>query len=263
MPKSGDGTLNDEAVHLFQKGLYVEPLNYPIDPEKFPADGHEYIHRVRLEEAAIFSEMDRDFSQCMPMLPKEDKADTTVDNKVKMSLSEWKRKEASSFCDVAIKLKLHRELLMKEFPSQQFPPVKNEKEFCLFCLGSELYKKIFSDEQVDDTSEHVPLLSIVLHLSQEEILTALEYFSEWTNHVKMDHVVCRWIYALLACLRKPVSDDCEEFLEDFYDKCVIKCKNCDQVEKNQLHLVTAILKNYFCVKAHKVGPTLDKFLPLC
>lgn len=263
MPKPLNGVLDDESVHLFQRALFVQPISHPIDPEKFPADGHEYIHRVRLEEAACFPDFSKEFSDSMPIFHvKETEVDAVADEIKTLTLSEWKAKEANFFSKLAVELKSKKNDLMKKYPKQQFPLIENEKDICLFCLGSELYKKIFTDENVAETSGHYPFLSIVLYLSQEEIVTILEYINDWVDKIGMNHTVCRWTYALLACFKKPVSDDCEEFLEYFFDFCISRCKKCNPSEKNQLHLIISILRNYFCIKANH-GSSLDKFVNLC
>ena len=266
MSRTANGVLNDESVHLFQRALYVEPINYPLDPNKFPANGHEYIHRVRMEEEEIFPGQ-RQFYESIPAFevraPSAVDKDSDVSKGKVPSLSEWKNKEATYFSRLANQLKQKRKELVEKFPRKKFPSVKDEKAVCLFCLGSDLYQKVYMAEKVDKTANHPPLLSIVLHISQEEIFTLLQYMTVWVMQTNFDHIVCRWIYALLACLQKPISDECEEFLENFYDFCVCRSKDCDQNEKNQIYLLSSILENYFCVKAYSVGPSLDKFIPLC
>lgn len=262
MSKPADGVMNDESARLFQRALFVESLNYPVDPHKFPADGHEYIYRVRKEEEEIFPGQ-RQFYESIPAF---EVSEPTVDDKEKIkvpSLSEWKNKEAIFFSRMANQLKHKRKELMEKFPPRKFPSVKKEKDMCLFCLGSDLYEKVFKSNKVAEAPSHPPLLSIVLHFSQDEIYMLLQYMTVWVMQTDFDHKVCRWIYALLACLQKPISDECEEFLENFYDFCVCRSKDCDIKERNQMYLLTSILENYFCVKAYAMGPSLDKFEPLC
>lgn len=264
MSRPADGVLNDESVRLFQRGLFVESLNYKLDPHKFPSNGHEYIHKVREEEEEMFPGQ-RQFYESIPAFEvKEPPAVDDDKDKMKVpSLSEWKNKEATFFSRLANQLKVKRKELMEKFPCRKFPSITEEKDVCLFCLGSDLYQKVFLSDKVDEAPNHPPLLSIVLHISQEEIYTLLQYMTVWVMQTDFDHKVCRWIYALLACLQKPVSDECEEFLENFYDFCVGRTKDCDEKEKNQMYLLSSILENYFCVKAYAMGPSLDRFVPLC
>lgn len=257
---TGEGELTDEGAHLLQKALYVEPLHYPMDFKKFPTNGHEYIHQVRLEEASIFPEVFQENSESLPVCCPEEVA---VPKMSPISLQQWKRKEANSFSYLAGELKTYKEQLKKNFPPKSVPPIGNEKGWCLFSLGSDLYAKIYVEEKPQDTDGNFPYLSIVLYLSQKDVVILLEYMKNWLNVIGMDHSLCRWIYSLLACVVKPLNDECEMFLEDLCDDVVQKSKVCDESEKNQFHLISAILKNYFCIKAYQIGPDLDKFLKLC
>lgn len=259
MEKPGDKELDDEAVHFLQKALYVEPLPYTIDLEQVPSNGHEYIHQVRLEQMKYFPEETKSIFNCYPGDTPDEQKNGDVD---KLTLAQWKRKEARAFSDLALDIKQRRIELMVKFPAQDMPPIGNEKNCCLFCLGSELYAKIYNGENITHTEGIYPYMSIVLHLKQEEIIELLTYMTTWINVVGMNHMLCRWLYSLLACVQKPLPHQYEKFLETFYDDLVRRIRNCNESEKKQLHLISAILYNYFCVKAYKVGPKLDQFVKL-
>lgn len=255
MPKPPGGTLDDESVHLKQTALYVEPINYPLDENHFPTNGHEYIHLVQKERAALLSPDTamEDFVYFLPETNQITKSDSKFD------LKKWKISEAKFFGDLAIELKSRKAQLIKKFPKKTFPSVRDEKACCLFCLGSEMYKKIFTDEEVEHVVSNGPFLSLVLYLSQEDILILLKHLNKWSTIVGMNHEICEWIFGLLACIQKPINDKMDDFLEDFYDSCVEKIVHCKENEKKQLHLISAIINSYFCIKSYEIGPPLSSF----
>lgn len=257
--------MTDESLHLCQPALYVEPVSHPVHSKTFPANGHEYIHKVRIETSEVLKDEDEDFYDVMPAFKVQaSPAENVLDTAKPMRLAEWKCQEANFFSKLASELNRARENLKKKFPPKQpFPPIGNEQNVCLFCLGTELFKELFPGLEVDEVSSQGPLLSIVLHWTQEDIVTVLGYFNKWGSQINMSHTLCRWMYALLACIKKPVSDECQELLEVIYNVCYKKTKKRDMSEKYQLHLILAILRDYFCIIYTQLGPELDSFVPLC
>lgn len=251
--------LPDSATHLRHKALFVEPLRRPIkepfDWNDFPTDGNEFIHRVRIEAEAVLPNFDFIFDT-EEVTARKAKA---IENGRHSLLSHWKRSEGKNFCCLYSNLETYRKQLVQKFPQKlQFPAVEKEKEVCLFLLGSKLYTKIFPNEGVDDITGHSPLLSIVLHVAQKDILIILQYLKDWNNILKesVDDLY-RWMYAFLACLSQPISAACREFLEELYNECVEKNKECEK--KNQLHLLDTILCNCFSVKHYKESHLIEKY----
>lgn len=258
--------MTDESFNLCQRALYVEIPKCPVDDDKVPVNGYEYISQVRAERAKMLKNEDIDFSKVIPvfkvqtMSPTED----VVGQMKRLTLSQWKCQEAIIFGKLVSKLNRKRGTLKKKFPPQeQFPVVKNETEVCLFCIGSELCKNVFPEVNVDHGDTRHPLLSIVLHLTQKELFYVLLYFNKWSLEIGWNHILSRWAYALLACFKKPISDRCSLLLETMYDTCYHEVKVCDQSVKYQLHLLLGILRDHFCVKYNKLGPDLDQFVSLC
>ncbi|XP_054722912.1 RNA-binding protein 25-like [Uloborus diversus] len=121
-------------------------------------------------------------------------------------------------------LRIHDELsrnkseLQKKFPKKTLP-LEDKKRCCLFCLGSELYSRIYK-KRAKKCSGHLPLLSYVIHLDEEEVLLLFQYCYEWYLNVGINETIARWLYALLACLDHPISkEQAFGMLESFYLSC--------------------------------------------
>ncbi|GIY71317.1 hypothetical protein CEXT_477581 [Caerostris extrusa] len=76
----------------------------------------------------------------------------------------------------------------------------------MYCLGSELYFAIFKDNSNSASGNgfsegHLPLAANVIHLSQDTLMTLLRYFHKWFLVLGMNDDLCRWIYAIFACLK--------------------------------------------------------------
>ncbi|CAL1288770.1 unnamed protein product [Larinioides sclopetarius] len=122
------------------------------------------------------------------------------------------------------------------------------KDWCLFCLGSRLYSKIYGEKRSEKPSEevgHLPVLSIILHLNQQKVIMILKHLYDWFLHIEMEDSLGMWVYALLACLNIPLDEYSEKFLECFYKNCTIRLKYSDEYEISYLHQISDILKYYF------------------
>ncbi|KAF8778476.1 Gem-associated protein 2 like protein [Argiope bruennichi] len=242
---SGDDNW-DEAYGLVQKALFVQRPTRRIDLNTEPRDGNEYIHKSRLENANLkFHDseiVEHKFS----------------DENEQELLKQWARKKALEFSYHASAMAVDdaKLYLKKKFPKKFRFPHNNRtyiQEWCTFCLGSKLCSKIYEkeyEEPIDEIEGHSPLLSIVVHFDQHRVFTVLHFLHEWFLSLGMEESLGSWIYALLACIRKPLNHSCKEFLEIFYNDCVKRLEDCDESEeRSRLYMFSTIFNYYFHINS--------------
>ncbi|GBM88922.1 hypothetical protein AVEN_166608-1 [Araneus ventricosus] len=255
---SGEEDSGDELYQLTQKALFVEHPTRPINLKTVPRDGSEFIHKSRLEDANL------------SFIRKEDPEGKPQEENEQKRMRQWARKGAAEFSHYALTFSSDkaRAYLKKKFPRKlKFP--RNEpaciQEWCVFCLGSKLCSEIYGEmyeEPSEEIEGNLPFLSIIAHFNQYTAFTVLKNLHEWFLSLGMEESIGRWVYAVFACIRKPLDEDSKELIETFYNDCEKRLKDCDESERLRLYLISAILEYYFCVHSDKVGPTLESFLNL-
>ncbi|GIX74643.1 uncharacterized protein CEXT_646481, partial [Caerostris extrusa] len=182
----------DIAFKLVQRGFYVEKPIRKITLDTIPKDGHEFIHLQRLKNY------------------RDDQIDASQD---------LGRKKISEFNILRKKFHADKKALTERFPKQIEVPGDSDEEWCMFCLGSELCSTIYQNKTSCNTSGnliegHLPLLSIVLHFSQETLMLLLKYHYSWFLIIGMHEDLCMWMYALFVCLENSCNEEYKEILED-------------------------------------------------
>ncbi|KFM81586.1 Gem-associated protein 2, partial [Stegodyphus mimosarum] len=251
--QSNDLGFEDYKVGFRQPGFYLDPTVGPVDINTIPSNGTEFVLMSKLVEESV-------------QLPPVERTEKKKPN----SLQRWAAAESSSFASLSHELNKDRAVLVKKFPlNVVLPPVSEEEEWCKFVLGSEICSELFggygnNESNVNKKGKqgHPPYLSITLHLNQEEIMELLTYFKKWFCSIGMADNLGRWIYAVLACLQKPLKTEYEKFLEEFYDSCKKYMKSCEGEEKDRIYLISYLLSYHFCVKAYKIGPSLERCIEL-
>ncbi|GFQ71925.1 hypothetical protein TNCT_419451 [Trichonephila clavata] len=66
---------------------------------------------------------------------------------------------------------------------------------------------------------HLPLLSRILYYGQVEVEMLITYLYQWFLEIGVEKSMCMWLYALFACLEKPVDANFQEVLENFHIDC--------------------------------------------
>lgn len=221
----GNSGSDDDSPHFMKPVLVVERATRRITLDTVPQDGSEFIHKSRLEEELSLKPHEMNERQI---------------------LKQWAKKKALEFSKYAIKLQNARAYLINKFPLIYDLPGKDEKKWCLFCLGSELYEEIYKEPCGEKVESHSPILSIVTHLQQSMVKAVLKYLYRWFLAIGMNVSIGRWVYSLFTCLEHPVDERCQKFIEVFKVACKKRMKVCgDKTEQDQLHLIFACLDHHF------------------
>ncbi|GFW29888.1 uncharacterized protein TNCV_2673381 [Trichonephila clavipes] len=180
-------------------GMVIQPPQRHIELHTIPQDGYEFIHRAMLEE--------------------DDLENSSLLSKMK-ALELVAKEKARDFSLFAAKLQMKKTILQQKFPRnrEDFYPKSDEVEWCRFLLGSKLCSKIYRTRDTG-VQGHLPLLSLILYFSQDEIQMLIVYIYQWFLEIGMEEAMCMWLYALFACLEKPVDDNFQQVLEKFHFEC--------------------------------------------
>ncbi|GBM82881.1 hypothetical protein AVEN_183738-1 [Araneus ventricosus] len=246
----------NDSDKITKKGLFIQhhtrrPYSVQfqfIDSDTVPLGGNEFNLKSKLKESDVSCTQIEELTIEIPQ------------EKEQRHMRQCAIRYAEKFSEYAQILKKEKEFLKKKFPRKVKIPEVEITDWCLFCLGSRLYSKIYGEKQSEKPSKevgHLPVLSIIVHLNQHKVLMVLKYLHDWFLNLGMEESLGMWVYALLACLNKPLDEYNEKFLERFHNSCEIHLKDCDEYEMYRLYRISAILE-YFCLNSDKVGSTLVK-----
>nr|XP_060614933.1 gem-associated protein 2 isoform X3 [Anolis sagrei ordinatus] len=93
-----------------------------------------------------------------------------------------------------------------------------------------------------------PLLSIVSRMNQATVTSVLEYLTNWLGKKEFTPELGRWLYALLACLEKPLLPEAHSLIRQLARQCsevraLEENKNDEKV--SALNLIICLVGRYF------------------
>ncbi|XP_005989211.1 gem-associated protein 2 [Latimeria chalumnae] len=253
-----------EVEELMPRLLPVEPCDVAeeFDPSVPPRTPQEYLRRVQIEAArcpdVVVAQID----------PKKLSKKQTVN----ISLSgcqpapegyspslRWQQQQVASFSQVRQSINKHR----AHWKSQSLdgnvmmPKMEDEEGWKKFCLGERLYSGTTMLELSSDNGspgiDYVkvgfpPLLSIVSRMSQATITSVLEYLIIWFGENDFTPELGRWLYALIACLEKPLLPEAHSLIRQLARRCSevrVKVEDEEDVRLSALNLLICLVSRYF------------------
>ncbi|KAM6133804.1 gem-associated protein 2 isoform 3-T3 [Phoenicopterus ruber ruber] len=134
------------------------------------------------------------------------------------------------------------------------PKSEDEEGWKKFCLGERVYSEI--DALSDNESLGIdyikvgfpPLLSIVSRMSQATVTSVLEYLISWFGEKKFTPELGRWLYALLACLEKPLLPEAHSLIRQLARRCSevrVLEENKNEEQISALNLIICLVSRYF------------------
>ncbi|GFR25373.1 uncharacterized protein TNCT_464001 [Trichonephila clavata] len=214
----------DEDPQRAPLAFLIERPTRKITANTVPRDGFEFIHKSRQEDL---------ISGALYMLSPRQK------NLV------WNRKMADFFKKRAIRLQADEKNLVKNFPLKINLPAKDEKQWCLFCLGSGLYNEVYVEPCDEKVEANLPLLSIVSHLKQDMVKLVLRYLYRWFLIINMNESIALWVYSLLSYLKHPVDARYQSFLNIFKAEIRKRLSTSKKYNYRRLCLILTILNKNF------------------
>ncbi|XP_026520249.1 gem-associated protein 2 isoform X2 [Notechis scutatus] len=234
--------MESTVEELMPRLLPVEDceLAEDFDPTVPPRTPQEYLKRVQIEAAkcpdVVVAQID----------PKKLKKKQTLN----ISLSgcqpapegysptlKWQQQQVSHFSTI------------------RQPTTDDEEGWKKFCLGEKLYLEL-TDQISSDESPGIdyvqigfpPLLSIVSRMNQATVTSVLEYLTNWLVEKEFTPELGRWLYALLACLEKPLLPEAHSLIRQLARKCSevrVLEENKNDEKVSALNLLICLVGRYF------------------
>ncbi|XP_060685083.1 gem-associated protein 2 isoform X1 [Hemiscyllium ocellatum] len=233
-----------------------------FDPSVPPRTPQEYLKRVQIEASrcpeVVVAKID----------PRKLKRNPTVN----VSLSgcqpapagfspslRWQQQQVANFSILRQSIAKHRDH-WKSQPldsNVMLPAPDDEEGWKKFCLGEKLY----CDSSVPPNTNEIdspgidyvqvgfpPLLSIVSRMSQPTVFNTLEYLINWFGDKKLYPELGRWLYALLACIEKPLLPEAHSLIRQLARRCSAvraKLENPEDAELSAVNLLICLVARYF------------------
>ncbi|KAM6917347.1 gem-associated protein 2 [Lycodopsis pacificus] len=226
-----------------------------------PRNPREYLRQVQLEASlcpeVVVAQID----------PKKLKKKQTINASVagchaapegfSPSLS-WQQHQVSNFSHVRQSITKNRDHWSSNILDDdvKMPELTDEEGWKRFCLGKTVYAGASSGqteaepEPLLDYSKvgYPPFLTIVSRLNQSTVLMVLEVLICWFDEHKFVPQLGRWLYALLACLEKPLLPDAHSSIRQLARGCAQLRSTLESQEDEKLpalNLLICLVARYF------------------
>uniref|UniRef100_A0AAY4B9W8 Gem-associated protein 2 n=1 Tax=Denticeps clupeoides TaxID=299321 RepID=A0AAY4B9W8_9TELE len=170
----------------------------------------------------------------------------------------WQLKQVSNFSEVRQRVHKHRQHWRSQTLDDNVvvPNSDDEEGWKIFCLGENVY--LNSPPTLEETNapglDYVkvtgfpPFLSIVSRLNQATISAVLEYLMTWFSERSFVPQLGRWMYALLACLEKPLLPEAHSLIRQLARRssevrATLEIKDDDRL--SPLNLIICLVARYF------------------
>ncbi|PIK57257.1 putative gem-associated protein 2 [Apostichopus japonicus] len=256
------------------QALPVAFEKYNSDDSNNPATtAEEYLSRVRNEaklcpDVVVADIQDDQGERQVELQQTEDQVEPTLPWSI--PTRKWQLEQSEEYDRVRLMLNAMQEQKAKEIEGKSpvLPRMKDELGWCGFCLGTEFQGKylkaiaaagedppeiMMDDGEAksclpEDGSPRPPLITILLNMDQTMIQQVLDYHIHWLPLMGFTIAQGCWIYALMACLAKPLIPDCAASLRAMARTCRnirLTVENENDERLPSLNLLIALVANYF------------------
>ncbi|XP_026209653.1 gem-associated protein 2 [Anabas testudineus] len=232
-----------------------------VDLKGPPRTPQEYLRQVQLEASlcpdVVVAQID----------PKKLKKKQTVNASVAgchtapvgfcPSLS-WQQQQVSNFSDVRQSIMKNRNHWSSHTldDNVHMPKLTDEEGWKKFCLGEEVYLGTLSCDTEPEAEPALdftkvgfpPFLSIVSRLNQSTVMTVLDILISWFEQREFVPQLGRWLYALLACLEKPLLPEAHSSIRQLARRCAQLRSTLQSQEDEKLpalNLLICLVARYF------------------
>uniref|UniRef100_A0A8C1GF18 Gem-associated protein 2 n=1 Tax=Cyprinus carpio TaxID=7962 RepID=A0A8C1GF18_CYPCA len=169
----------------------------------------------------------------------------------------WQQQQVSKFSEVRQSVNKHSQHWKSQFLDDNvvMPKMEDEDGWKRFCLGENvcLDIQLKEDDNVNPGLDYIktgfpPFLSIVSKLNQSTISAVLEYLINWFEERDFVPQLGRWLYALLACLEKPLLPEAHSLIRQLARRCSAVRANLESKDDERLsalNLMICIVARYF------------------
>ncbi|KAJ7399544.1 Gem-associated protein 2 [Pitangus sulphuratus] len=146
--------------------------------------------------------------------------------------------EAARCPDVVV-AKIDPRKLKKKQTVNISPKSEDEEGWKKFCLGERVYSEI-------DTLPNNE--NIGIDYIKATVTSVLEYLVSWFGEKKFTPELGRWLYALLACLEKPLLPEAHSLIRQLARRCSevrVLEENKNEEQISALNLIICLVSRYF------------------
>ncbi|XP_069029067.1 gem-associated protein 2 [Embiotoca jacksoni] len=170
----------------------------------------------------------------------------------------WQQQQVSNFSDVRQSITKNRQHWSNQTLDDNvlMPKLSDEEGWKRFCLGETVYLETSSGHTDADLQPALdyskvgfpPFLTIVSRLNQSTVLLVLEILIGWFEEREFAPQLGRWLYALLACLEKPLLPEAHSSIRQLARRCAQLRITLDSEENEKLpalNLLICLVARYF------------------
>nr|XP_054751608.1 gem-associated protein 2-like [Lytechinus pictus] len=237
------------------------------DNNRAPATAEEYLQRVRNEARqtpdVVIAHLDRDTLRSKQTVIVSNSTGFSPAPRGFAPTSTWQRQQSASFSELRQRLAgVTARIAGERNDKMELPRYKDEDSWCQFCLGRvflDRLRKKHGRPPVDDEDDEIcsdvtittpvpPLVSIISSLDLAMVQKLLEYHVEWLEMLGFSIAQGCWLFALLACLEKPLLADSTATIRTLSRHCAtLRAVMDSNTEENlvALNLLISIIARYF------------------
>ncbi|XP_055028265.2 gem-associated protein 2 [Misgurnus anguillicaudatus] len=253
--------MKSDVEELMPKLLPVDSYDKEdVDPSEPPRNPQEYLKQVQKEASmcpdVVVAQID----------PKKLKKKQSVNASISGCLAapqgfspslKWQQQQIGKFSEVRQSVHKHRQHWKAQFLDDNvvMPKTEDEDGWKRFCLGENVFlgTQQKEDDNVNPGLDYVktgfpPFLSIVSKLNQSTVSAVLEYLISWFEERDFEPQLGRWLYALLACLEKPLLPEAHSLIRQLARRCSAVRANLESKDDDRLsalNLMICIVARYF------------------
>uniref|UniRef100_A0A8C2J2X7 Gem-associated protein 2 n=1 Tax=Cyprinus carpio TaxID=7962 RepID=A0A8C2J2X7_CYPCA len=154
----------------------------------------------------------------------------------------WQQQQVSKFSEVRQSVNKHSQHWKSQFLDDNvvMPKMEDEDGWKRFCLG----ENVCLDIQLKEDDNVNPGLDYI----KSTISAVLEYLINWFEERDFVPQLGRWLYALLACLEKPLLPEAHSLIRQLARRCSAVRANLESKDDERLsalNLMICIVARYF------------------
>uniref|UniRef100_A0A8C6P198 Gem-associated protein 2 n=1 Tax=Nothobranchius furzeri TaxID=105023 RepID=A0A8C6P198_NOTFU len=170
----------------------------------------------------------------------------------------WQQQQVSNFSDVRQSITKNRQHWRSQIldDNVQMPRLTDEEGWKRFCLGENVYQGTSSgptdahQEPALDYGKVIQLFTpyFLIFLSQSTVLMLLDVLISWFEEREFVPQLGCWLYALLACLEKPLLPEAHSSIRQLARRCAQLRSTLDCQENENLpalNLLICLVARYF------------------
>uniref|UniRef100_G3MNT0 Gem-associated protein 2 n=1 Tax=Amblyomma maculatum TaxID=34609 RepID=G3MNT0_AMBMU len=232
---------DDDKFESMYRVFPVEDTGEDYDLELPPTTANEYLRRVQIEASScpdvVVANLDTSKFLGKQTVTFSNSNDCPPPPEGYAPSREWQRKQVYSFHVTRQKIAKRKAVLKQnnEKCPVRLPRIEDKDRWKAICCGSA-------------SSGIHPLVSIVTTIQQQKIEAIISYSTQWIEEDGFCASMGKWLYALLACVEKPLHPDICSNIRALARACAAARRKLTSKEDPNLaplNLIICLIASYF------------------